>query len=229
MPKIKNSVGLVKRVPHFISKRRGMFTMERNERVDYFEKKILTKIFKNINSFDLRTYPTLDNIYLKLAKWLKVKEENLLLTEGADGGLLKIFSTYMEPNSRFLTLTPGFLMYPVYCSMFKSKCYEINLNENSQIPYGYKFPNLFRISVQYDRLDVGDYRSMPNMSIGLCYLSDIQVVYNPSGGGYHNNGRPNEVDMTLIFTEYRTLSKADVDKELSVLPTDDRGEGVFSI
>ncbi len=139
MPKIKNSVGLVKRVPHFISKRRGMYTMERNERVDDFEKKILTKIFKNINSFDLRTYPTLDNIYLKLAKWLKVKEENLLLTEGADGGLLKIFSTYMEPNSRFLTLTPGFLMYPVYCSMFKSKCYEINLNENSQKSY---FQNL---------------------------------------------------------------------------------------
>ena len=75
----------------------------------------------------------------------------------------------------------------------------------------------------------GDYRSMPNMSIGMCYLSDIQVVYNPSGGGYHNNGRPNEVDMTLIFTEYRTLSKADVDKELAVLPEDDRGEGAFSI
>ena len=135
MPKLKKSIGLVKRVPHFISKRRGMFTMERNERVDDFEKKVLTKIFKNINSFDLRTYPTLDNIYLKLAKWLKVKEENLLLTEGADGGLLKIFSTYMEPKSRFLTLTPGFLMYPVYCSMFKSKCYEINLNENSQKDY----------------------------------------------------------------------------------------------
>jgi histidinol-phosphate aminotransferase len=139
MLKLKNSVGLVKRVPHFISKRKGMYTMERNERVDDFEKKTLNKIFKSINSFDLRTYPTLDNIYLKLANWLGVKEENLLLTEGADGGLLKIFSTYMEPKSRFLTLTPGFLMYPVYCSMFKSKCYEINLNENSQKNY---FENL---------------------------------------------------------------------------------------
>ena len=51
----------------------------------------------------------------------------------------------MEPKSRFLTLTPGFLMYPVYCSMFKSKCYEINLNENSQKDY---FINLKKRSDQ---------------------------------------------------------------------------------
>lgn len=131
MVKLKKSIGFVKRYPHFISKRRGFYTMERNERVDDFDKKTLNKIFSNINSFDLRTYPTLDDIYFKLAKWLKVKEENLLLAEGADGGLLRIFNAIMETNYKVLTLSPGFLMYPEYCKMFKAKCYEMKLNENS--------------------------------------------------------------------------------------------------
>ena len=42
----------------------------------------------------------------------------------------------MEPKSRFLTLT--WFLVPIYCSMFKSKCYEINLNENSKRLF-YKF------------------------------------------------------------------------------------------
>jgi len=91
----------------------------------------------------------------------------------------------------------------------------INLTGNSNIPYGYKFPNLFKIAVQYDTStnDINNFRSLPNMSIGLSYLSNITHNYNPSASVYHKDGRPSEIDLTLVFTEYRTLSKKDVDND----------------
>ena len=135
MLKLKKSIGFVKRYPHFISKRKGFYTMERNERVDDFDKKTLNKIFSNINSFDLRTYPTLDDIYFKLAKWLNVKEENLLLAEGADGGLLRIFNVFADKGDKILALEPSFAMYPVYCQMFKAKYLPFKLKLSNDFDY----------------------------------------------------------------------------------------------
>lgn len=94
-------------------------------------------------------------------------------------------------------------------TFFKKEMYPEHIVLGS-IPYGYKFPNLFRIAVQYDVSGSGDFTSMPNMEIGLCYLSDVATTYNPTGGAYHPDGRPNEIDMSLVFSEYRTRSKADV-------------------
>ena len=91
----------------------------------------------------------------------------------------------------------------------------INLTGNSNIPYGYKFPNLFKIAVQYDTStnDINNFRSLPNMSIGLSYLSNVTHNYNPGASVYHPDGRPSEIDLTLVFTEYRTLSKKDIDND----------------
>lgn len=91
----------------------------------------------------------------------------------------------------------------------------INLTANSNIPYGYKFPNLFKIAVQYDTStnDINNFRSLPNMSIGLSYLSNVTHNYNPGASVYHPDGRPSEIDLTLVFTEYRTLSKKDIDND----------------
>ena len=53
------------------------------------------KFFKNFKGYNLSIYPDLDKIYKKVAKFDKVKTENILLTSGIDGGIrgfyLKVF------------------------------------------------------------------------------------------------------------------------------------------
>ena len=125
--KPKKFVYFVKREPHWLSNRYGYFTMERNERVDDFPKSFMKKIKNEIKSFDLRTYPDTHLIYEQVAKWLKVKNDQIIIHEGADGGLLRVFDVFISGGDRVLTCSPSFAMYPVYCKMFGAKHYPLNL------------------------------------------------------------------------------------------------------
>ena len=72
---------------------------------------------------------------------------------------------------------------------------------------GFKFPNMFEIEFKYN----GTYnRNIPR--IHLCYLRTVSTTVNPTGGAMRRDGAPNEIDLTLSFVEYKTLSKKDVRK-----------------
>jgi hypothetical protein len=68
---------------------------------------------------------------------------------------------------------------------------------------GYNFPNLFDIQMKYNNQQVAT-------KIKPSYLRNVQITYNPSSMGWHSDGRPSEVDMTLAFVEERALDKSDV-------------------
>jgi hypothetical protein len=80
----------------------------------------------------------------------------------------------------------------------------------TNVPFGYKFPNLFDVKIGYDSGLGQGYRPLKNMEILPCYLQSVQHNYNASSMTFHKNGKPTEVDMTLTFVEYRTLSKKDI-------------------
>jgi len=68
---------------------------------------------------------------------------------------------------------------------------------------GYNFPNLFDIEMTYDNQPVAT-------KIKPVYLREISTAYNPSSMGWHVDGKPSEVDVTLAFVEERTLNKQDI-------------------
>ncbi len=125
--KPKKFVYFVERQPHWLSNRQGYFTMERNERVDEFPKSFMKKLKNAINSFDLRTYPDTHLIYEEVARWLKVKNNQIIIHEGADGGLLRVFDVFISGGDRVITCSPSFAMYPVYCQMFGAKHHPLEL------------------------------------------------------------------------------------------------------
>ena len=116
--KPKKNIFFVERKPHWLSSRQGYFTMERNERVDEFPNSFMRALKKNLNSFDLRTYPDTHLIYEEVSRWLKIKNNQLIIHEGADGGLLRVFEVFISGGDRVITCSPSFAMYPVYCKMF---------------------------------------------------------------------------------------------------------------
>tara|TARA_Y100000385_G_scaffold87444_2_gene90050 strand:- start:11022 stop:12359 length:1338 start_codon:yes stop_codon:yes gene_type:complete len=71
---------------------------------------------------------------------------------------------------------------------------------------GYKFPNVFQITFNYKNS-----RNQKLPMIQYCYLRNVGYSVNPTGGGFRRDGQPNEIDLTLAFTEYKTLNKQDVE------------------
>jgi hypothetical protein len=71
------------------------------------------------------------------------------------------------------------------------------------ISLGYKFPDPFEIKMFYNNSEVFT-KILPS------YLRDINVTYNTSGMGFHEDGGFTDCDVSLTFTESRPLSKDDV-------------------
>tara|TARA_R100001377_G_C3186979_1_gene108969 strand:+ start:360 stop:1331 length:972 start_codon:yes stop_codon:yes gene_type:complete len=79
----------------------------------------------------------------------------------------------------------------------------INIPGGLNVPVGYEFPNKFEIVIDYNNTQVGT-RILPS------FLRSAQVTYNPNNMGYHRDGKPSEVSMTLSFGESKTLTKQDI-------------------
>jgi hypothetical protein len=89
---------------------------------------------------------------------------------------------------------------------FREEMYPETIDMINGVPAGYKFPNLFKIEFDF----IGAKAKVP--MIQFSYLRSCQVTYNPNSMVFHADGQPTEVDMTLVFQEYRALSKQDIQK-----------------
>lgn len=89
-------------------------------------------------------------------------------------------------------------------SFFRREMYPTSIDVKG-ISAGYKYPNPFQIDMKYGSARVGT-------RILNSYLSSIQVTYNQSSMGFHADGKPSEVDISLSFLEERALARQDVEK-----------------
>ncbi len=87
---------------------------------------------------------------------------------------------------------------------FRMEMYPETINIGAGIPAGYKFPNLFKIEFNMR----GANMKVP--ALQHCYLRSAQASYNATSMTFHDDGHPTEVDLTLVFQEYRALSKQDI-------------------
>ena len=91
---------------------------------------------------------------------------------------------------------------------FRSELYPEDITTgvgDSQISIGYRFPNKFRIEVEYDGKEIA-HRIKP------CYLRNVDVNYNNTSQSFHSDGNFSEIEMTIGFQETRTLSKKDIEE-----------------
>lgn len=76
------------------------------------------------------------------------------------------------------------------------------------IRLGYKFPNRFQIKMKYNR---NTSRSQNiNLKFLPVYMTSFASTYNPNSPMMHADGKWNQVDIQMQFTETRPISKADV-------------------
>ena len=97
---------LARRLDNKGEDRSGFVRMDRNEKINPFNKSIYKKIFKKISGHNLLMYPDQRPLYKKLSKFLRIKKENILLTSGSDSAIKFIFETYTKKMTRLLISGP---------------------------------------------------------------------------------------------------------------------------
>lgn len=114
--------------------RLGFVRLDRNERTTGFPEEVLNEIWARITPDFFTAYPQPEPFYLRLAEWLKVDRDNLLLSSGSDTAIRHVFETYVEAGDEVVMVLPSYDMYPVFCTMYDGIKREINFNSGFELP-----------------------------------------------------------------------------------------------
>tara|TARA_E500000178_G_C17026897_1_gene758486 strand:- start:1753 stop:2835 length:1083 start_codon:yes stop_codon:yes gene_type:complete len=108
-----------------IKNSKGLF-LNRNENPIDYSKKIKNDLQNRFNKIQLSRYPDVSSFKSKLSKFLKVKNENLFLTEGVSGAIKSLMEVYTLPKKTNIVFPePTFAMYPIFAKMFDVKAIKI--------------------------------------------------------------------------------------------------------
>ena len=87
------------------------------------------------------------------------------------------------------------------------RAFKIPVGGESNVSLGYNFPNAFKIKFNFKD---SENRNIPKLL--PCYLRNVSHTINPTGGGFKNDGKANETDLTLAFVEHRAIEQQDIEK-----------------
>lgn len=127
---IKDSIRELSRLRDAPVQRTGMFRMDRNERTWPFSNPVMEEIRSRITSETLTNYPEMDDIYHKLANYLKVDSEQLYFHSGSDLVIKSIFETYIGKGDKVIMPNPCYAMYGVYARMQEAKIHEVDYDSD---------------------------------------------------------------------------------------------------
>lgn len=71
-------------------------------------------MFNDLDMKMLRIYPDLYDLYEKLAKFVGVDVNNLLITQGSEQALKYVFEVFIDENDEVVYYNPSFAMYDVF-------------------------------------------------------------------------------------------------------------------
>lgn len=109
--------------------------LDKNENLDPVLMALSRQVFLEIPPLTLATYPEAGELYRKLARWVGVSPESLLLTPGSDGAIRFAFEAFVEYGDAVIHTEPTFAMYPVYNQMFGAKALPIEYDRRDDGPY----------------------------------------------------------------------------------------------
>jgi histidinol-phosphate aminotransferase len=92
--------------------------LDKNENLDPELQQLAAGIFRELAPVSLATYPEFGKLYQKLAHWVGVPPDFLMLTPGSDGVIRLTFEAFVAEGDIVLHTAPTFAMYPVYSQMF---------------------------------------------------------------------------------------------------------------
>ena len=138
IPKARSSVSdktLDRGMLHQSMPRSGdLLWLDKNENLDPILNRITCKILREIDPLTLAIYPDCTPLYLKLADYLQVPAENLILATGSDGVIRSVFEAFCDPGDVVLFPNPTYAMYEVYGRMYGARLVKIDYQPSDSGP-----------------------------------------------------------------------------------------------
>ncbi|PXV91491.1 histidinol-phosphate aminotransferase [Lachnotalea glycerini] len=97
--------------------RYGYLRLDMNENPEGLPQQFVDEVLEEFTPEYLATYPEPDVFIQKYAAFVKVKPENICITNGSDAAIRYAFEVFAEKGSSVVTVTPSFEMYGVNCNM----------------------------------------------------------------------------------------------------------------
>lgn len=114
----KSHIAKLYRTPEYLEDRSRYVCLDRNERTAPFSPEVTAALMERVTPEMLVSYASPAALYQKLARWLGVDRERVLLTNGSDAAIKSVFETYVGAGDEVVFLSPTYAMYPVYSDMF---------------------------------------------------------------------------------------------------------------
>lgn len=119
--KVKKHIKNLYRTPIPQDSRLNYLRLDKNESPATYDKATFRKMLRQITPEVIAAYPEPHILYNKLAKWLDVGVENVIVCNGSDGAIKSIFEAFVNENDEVLILDPTYAMFEVYIKMFGAK------------------------------------------------------------------------------------------------------------
>jgi len=109
--------------------------LDKNENLDPWLMELTRDVLASLPGLSLATYPEAGELYRKLAAWVGVSPDSLLLTPGSDGAIRLTFEAFVEQGDPIIHTSPTFAMYPVYSQMFGAVPRVVEYERRGALPW----------------------------------------------------------------------------------------------
>ena len=162
--KHKEWVDTVYRVRGETETRLDKIRLDKNERISHLGEEFWIDMLSKIKQEHILAYPEVEPFYPKLAGFLNVPADNLVVTAGSDFAIKIAFELFVNSGDEVIVLTPTFAMVDVYGDLYNAR----------------------KIKIGYDsdlNLDI------EKLMGAICKKTSLIIIANPNSptGTYINN------------------------------------------
>jgi histidinol-phosphate aminotransferase len=115
------------------SGRGGKMRLDFNENTVGCSPRVVARL-KKLTPADFAAYPEYEEALPALARFFKVKDDQLVLTNGTDEAIQLLVNTFVNPGDRVLILRPSYAMYRFYAQIMGAVVDEIDFREDLSFP-----------------------------------------------------------------------------------------------
>lgn len=117
-----------------VPRRDGLLWLDKNENMDPSLLQLTQRVLRETDPRSSAVYPEFGNLYRKLARWVGVSPDGLILTPGSDGAIRMVFEAFINEGDTVAHTSPTFAMYGVYCKMFGVNALPLRYERSAQGP-----------------------------------------------------------------------------------------------
>ena len=98
--------------------RTSMLRLDKNENTVGYPEDFLRDMLGSITPSMVASYPEPFKLHRRLAEFLGIEEDRLLLSSGSDAAIKNCFETFLNKGDRIIRLNPTYAMVGVYAKLF---------------------------------------------------------------------------------------------------------------